>query len=112
MKIKDLTKKIVAFRDARDWAQFHTPKDVALSLLIEAGEYAQLLQFKTETQLAKFSSADKKNCGRELADVLYWVLLAAHENGVDLEKAFVEKMKENEKKYPSKTFRGSNKKYR
>ncbi len=46
MTIEDLTKKIIAFRDERDWQQFHNPKDVALSLLLEAGEVAEHFQWK------------------------------------------------------------------
>lgn len=109
MTLEDLTKVILKFRDARDWEQFHTPKDIALSLLIEASEYAQLLQFKSEKELA---TLDKNELARELADVLYWVLLAAHNHGVDLSAAFKKKMRENRKKYPVKKFKGSNKKYK
>lgn len=109
MNIKQITRTVLKFRDARDWKQFHTSKDIALSLLIEASEYAQLLQFKSDKQVA---SLDKKDLERELADVLYWVVLAAHDHGIDLGSAFKKKMRENKKKYPIKKFKGSNRKYK
>ena len=109
MTLEEITKAILKFRDARNWKQFHTPKDIALSLLIEASEYAELLQFKSETQLADL---DRTEVARELADVLYWVVLAAHEQGIDLSAAFKRKMRENNKKYPVEKFKNSNKKYR
>lgn len=109
MTVKSMTKRVVTFRDSREWKQFHSAKDCALSLLIEASEYAQLLQFKTAEQL---QGTDKTEHARELADVLYWVLLIAHDQGIDLEQAFTKKMRENERKYPIKKFKGSNRKYR
>ena len=111
MTLAELTKKIVAFRDARDWKKFHKPKDMALSLVLEAAEVVELFQWKNEEEVAGTIEHLRKDLGRELADVLYWVALMAHDCGVDLENAFDEKMAENEQKYPVESARGSKKKY-
>ena len=107
----DLTEKIVSFRDARDWKQFHNVKDMALSLMLEAGEVGGLFQFKSEAELEKVVESKRERLGEELSDVLYWVLLMAHDSGIDLERSFAEKMKRNEEKYPLEKARGNNRKY-
>jgi NTP pyrophosphatase (non-canonical NTP hydrolase) len=109
MSLKRIEREILKFRDQRDWAQFHTHKDVALSLLIEASEYAQLIQFKSPKQIEQIKRTELSH---ELADVLYWLVLAAQQHGINLEKAFAAKMRINRRKYPIKKFKGSNKKYR
>ena len=107
----DLTEKIVSFRDARDWKQFHNVKDMALSLMLEAGEVGELFQFKSEAEREKVVESKRERLGEELSDVLYWVLLMAHDSGIDLERSFAEKMKRNEEKYPLEKARGNNRKY-
>ena len=107
----DLTEKIVSFRDARDWKQFHNVKDMALSLMLEAGEVGELFQFKSEAELEKVVESKRERLGEELSDVLYWVLLMAHDSGIDLERSFAENMKRNEEKYPLEKARGNNRKY-
>ena len=107
----DLTEKIVSFRDARDWKQFHNVKDMALSLMLEAGEVGELFQFKSEADLKKVVESKRERLGEELSDVLYWVLLMAHDSGIDLERSFANKMKRNEEKYPLEKARGNNRKY-
>jgi NTP pyrophosphatase (non-canonical NTP hydrolase) len=76
----ELTAAVLAFRDERDWAQFHTPKDVALSLVLEAAEVLELFQWKDERQVAALlaDEAGRAALAAELADVLSWVLLLAH----------------------------------
>jgi dCTP diphosphatase len=108
-----LIQQITCFRDARDWKQFHTPKDMALSLMIEAAELGELFQWKSteQTEVSITNPENKNQFGRELADVLYWVLLLSHDLGIDLEAAFRAKMDENEKKYPVELSRGRSTKY-
>jgi len=109
--MRELTEQILAFRDARDWRQFHGLKDEALSLLIEAGELAEHLRWHDDAELRAHITADPEPVADELADVLYWTLLLAHDLGVDLEAAFARKMAQNERKYPVATSRGSARKY-
>ena len=110
-KIKDLTKKIVKFRDARDWKQFHNPKDMALSLVLEASEVIEHFQWKNEKEVEKYLKTNKKEIGEELADVLYWVLLMGNDLNIDVLDALNKKMKDNEKKYPVEKAKGKNLKY-
>ncbi len=109
--VDDLTRKVIAFRDARDWKQFHNPKDVALSLMLEAGEVMEHFQWKNESDIKEYLKSSKKLIGEELADVLYWVLLLSHDLDIDIEKALTGKLVKNGKKYPLKKSKGSKKKY-
>jgi NTP pyrophosphatase (non-canonical NTP hydrolase) len=98
--IDELTKQIVAFRDKRNWKQFHNPKDEALSLVLEASEVLEHFQWKNNDELQQYIEKKRDDIGDELSDVLYWVLLLSHDLNIDLEKAFQRKMKLNAKKYP------------
>lgn len=109
--MKHLTQRIVAFRDARDWSQFHGLKDEALSLLIEAGELAEHLRWRSDAELREAIVANPTGVEDELADVLYWTLLIAHDLGIDLEAAFERKMLQNEQKYPVEAAKGNPAKY-
>lgn len=99
--ISDLTQKIIKFRDDRNWKQYHSPKDLALGILVEAGEFAQLMQYFTGKEQKEFLETRKEDLGDELVDVLWWVLLAAHDLNIDLEKAFANKLQKNNLKYPN-----------
>ncbi len=109
--IKELTDRAVSFRDARDWKQFHTPKDMAISLMLEAAEVGEIFQWKSEEQVGQERAVIREKLERELSDVLYWVLLMAHDSELDLDNAFHRKLAENERKYPVELSRGSSKKY-
>jgi NTP pyrophosphatase (non-canonical NTP hydrolase) len=109
--IKELTKTIVAFRNARNWKQFHNPKDMSLSLVLEATEVMEHFQWKNESEIKKYIGTNKKEIGDELADVLYWVLLMSHDLKIDLPKAFNKKMLKNAKKYPIEKSTGRHVKY-
>lgn len=102
-----LTQRITAFRDARDWKQFHTPKDVAISLSLEASELLEVFQWQQNGPDEK----QRERISDELADILYWTLLMAHDLELDLAEAFEQKMKKNEAKYPVSRAKGSSKKY-
>lgn len=106
-----LTQRVVAFRDARDWAQFHGVKDEVLSLLIEAGELAEHVRWHDDAELRTRIAANPEPVADEVADVLYWTLLIAHDLGIDLELAFERKMLQNERKYPVDVARGRAEKY-
>lgn len=109
--LRDLTTRIVSFRDARDWKQFHKPKDMALSLMLESAEVGELFQWKSDEEVESKRGEMREDLGRELSDVLYWVLLMAHDSGIDLGAAFERKMSENEQKYPLEHAKGSARKY-
>jgi len=109
--IDDLTSKIVDFRDARDWKQFHNPKDMAISLVLEAAEVLEHFQWKNQAEVEDHVHKKKEEVGEELADVLYWVLLMSHDLDIDVLDALEKKIKKNEDKYPVEKSRGVHKKY-
>ena len=100
--------RVVKFRDDRNWRQFHTPKDLAISLSLEAAEVLELFQW-SGTDL---ECADKRDKLRdELADVLSYCILMADVCGLDLDEIMNEKVSRNETKYPVEKARGSAAKY-
>jgi len=109
--IDELTAKIIAFRDARDWAQFHNPKDVAISLSLEAAELLEHFQWKNSAEIEKHVKTHKTAISEELADVLYWVLLLSHDLKIDPLAALTKKLGKNAKKYPVAKTKGRHTKY-
>ena len=109
--LKSLTQKVIAFRNARKWKQFHNPKDSALSLVLEAAEVMEHFQWKNKEEMDAYVKANRKAIGEELADTLYWVLLMAHDLKINLPKNFVEKLKKNGEKNPIKKSKGRHTKY-
>ncbi len=103
--IADLQKEALAFRDARDWAQFHNAKDLAAGLSIEASELLECFLWKDA------KSADPAKVREEIADVLVYALLLAHEAKVDLPSAIREKLAKNALKYPVEKAKGRADKY-
>lgn len=109
--IKDLTGKIIKFRDARDWKKFHNPKDIALSLVLEVAEVVEHFQWKSQAEIDEYIKSNKEEIGEELADVLYWVLIMSHDLRIDIKKALEKKITKNEKKYPVDKAKGKHTKY-
>lgn len=109
--LDELQKRVVGFRDARDWKQFHNPKDVAISLALEAAEVMEHFQWKSPQEIEKHLKSHRAEFEDEVIDVLYWVLLLAHDNNINLKRAFERKMKQNNKKYPVAKAKGRHTKY-
>lgn len=109
--LHELTQKLLAFRAARDWEQFHNPKDQILSLCLEAAEVLELTQWRQGDALQQHLREKKNDLADELSDVLGWVLLIAHDQGIDLRAAFEAKLVKNEAKYPVDRSRGRAEKY-
>ena len=109
--LRALLKSALKFRDEREWKQFHTFKDLAITLSLEAAEVLEHAQWKTEAQLEKYLKTHREHVADELADVLHVLLLAAEHAKIDLAKAFAAKMKKNRAKNPVEKSRGSAKKY-
>lgn len=110
-RLSDMTRQLLAFRDERDWKQFHTPKDQALSLALEAAEVLELFQWRNGEELERHLESNRESLGDELADVLGWILLIAADQKIDLATAFAHKLKKNHAKYPADRVRGSARKY-
>lgn len=109
--LENLTKKIVEFRDERDWQQFHNPKDLAISLVLEAAEVMEHFQWKSPDQTKDHIKNNKAEIGEELADTLYWILLLAHDLDIDIIDASLKKLEKNAIKYPVDKAKGKNLKY-
>ncbi len=109
--LKDLQIMIRKFCDDRNWDQFHNPKDLSISLALEAAEVLEHFQWKNDDEMARHSVDKKEEVGEELADVLYWVLLLANKLDIDLVNAFKKKIDKNKAKYPVEKSKGSHKKY-
>jgi NTP pyrophosphatase (non-canonical NTP hydrolase) len=109
--LEELQKLVVAFRDARNWKQFHKPKDMAISLCLEAAELLEHFQWKSEDEFEEHMKNRRDDVSDELVDVLYWVLLMAHDLDVDIPKEFERKMAKNAKKYPVEKSSGKHSKY-
>lgn len=105
--ITDLTKRVIEYRDARDWKQFHSPKDVSTSLMLEAGEVAEHFLWKNQDEIEKHVAKNKNAIGEELSDVLFCVLLMSHDLDIDIVEALVQKIKKNEKNYPISKSKGN-----
>lgn len=103
--IKEITGSLVKFRDERDWAQFHNPKDLALALNIEAGELLEPFLWKSSEQ------ADPDKVKEELADVFAFAFLLAEQYGFDVKQIVLEKIEKNSQKYPVAKSKGVAKKY-
>ncbi|MEM7654562.1 MAG: nucleotide pyrophosphohydrolase [Bacteroidota bacterium] len=103
--IEELTQFLVAFRDARDWGQFHNGKDLALALSIEAAELNELFLWKAAGEV------DEERLKEELADVFAYAFLLADRYQLDVKQIFLDKMALNAKKYPVEKSKGTSQKY-
>ena len=112
-KIDALTRQIVRFRDARDWEQFHTPKNLATALSIETGELQELMLWKTDKEVTRFVKTrnGRRECAAEIADVFAFALLFCHEIGIDPVQAVRSKLKKNALRYPVNLAKGNATKY-
>lgn len=106
--MKELMRKAVQFRDERNWRQYHNPKDLAISLSLEASELLENFQWKSSEEALKENFENLKD---ELADVVMYSLLLADVLEIDLEAVVLGKLEKNAQKYPVEKAYGSRKKY-
>ena len=106
--IQELIDCSADFEKQRNWEQFHSPKNLAMGLAIEAGELMEHFLWLSEAESRDVAEDDKKlkQVKDEMADVLNYLLMLSHTLGVDLSEAFYEKIKHNDKKYPADLYRG------
>ena len=108
MTFEDAAEKALAFRDERDWAQFHNPKDLAISISLEASELLEVFQW-SGSDLEVPAKADRAR--EELADVAIYCIYMADALGIDLASAVSDKIDANGTKYPADKARGNARKY-
>ena len=110
-KIELLVKEILKFQDERDWEQFHTPKNLATGIAVEAGELLEHFQWVDYANKDEINPKDMQKIKDEIADVLTYILLLANNLDINIFDAVREKMKKNGEKYPIHKAKGSRKKY-
>jgi NTP pyrophosphatase (non-canonical NTP hydrolase) len=111
--LAELVAAVAAFRDARDWAQFHKPKDLAAAIASEAGELQERFVWKTDAEVDRdlADAAKKAGFAEEIADVVMFAMLLSDRLGIELAEAIATKLAANERKYPVELARGSARKY-
>ncbi len=109
--LASLRRQLRSFADARDWQQFHTPKNLAMALSVEAAELLECFQWLTPLQSAELGARDRRAVEEEIADVLLYLLRLSDVLGMDPLQAAQRKMAVNARKYPVSRARGSARKY-
>lgn len=111
--LKALTQALVKFRDERDWSQFHTLRNLIVSLNLEAAELLELTQWKDDQGISDMLADEGKqeDLRDECADILLYLLLIAEKAGFDLTEAAGDKLRKNARKYPVEKCFGSSRKY-
>ncbi|MBK1679531.1 nucleotide pyrophosphohydrolase [Rhodocyclus tenuis] len=116
MSLRALSEAVLRFRNERDWAQFHTLRNLIVSLNLEAGELLELTQWQSDAEVEALANAQadagkREALADECADVLLYLLLIADRAGIDLDAAARAKLRKNAAKYPVELSRGSRRKY-
>ena len=109
--LRALQQRLAAFAAARDWEQFHSPKNLAMALSVEASELVEEFQWLTEEQSQALDAERRERVRLELADVFIYLLHLADKLDVDLLQAAEHKFVLNEHKYPAERVRGDSRKY-
>jgi len=109
--LRALQQRLAAFAAERDWEQFHSPKNLAMALSVEASELVEEFQWLTEEQSQALDTERRERVRLELADVFIYLLRLADRLDVDLLRAVDDKIAQNEKKYPAERVRGDSRKY-
>jgi len=109
--LDQLKTRLREFAVARDWEQFHSPKNLAMALIVEAAELVEHFQWLTEEQSASLPPDKHAEVEQELADIQIYLIRLADRLNVDLERAVDAKIALNEQRYPADKVRGSAKKY-
>ncbi len=109
--VEDLKQSMKTFVNERDWGQFHSPKNLAMAMAIEAGELMEHFQWVTTEESFKVLEDKKEEIENELADVVAYVLSMCNFYDIDLTEAFERKKKHNQEKYPVEKCSGKSTKY-
>ncbi len=107
--IDGFIERVIRFREAREWRRYHTPKNLAASIAVEAAELLEIFQWSENGY--EVVETKREKIAEEAADIFIYLLLLCHECGIDLIEAFDRKMEINESKYPVEKARGKSSKY-
>jgi dCTP diphosphatase len=113
MNLDEIRKKLAVFARERNWDQFHTPKNLSMALAAEAAELLEIFQWLTDEQSKEIVTNEKEmaQIQQEIADVMIYLVRLADKLNVDIEKAILDKIELNEKKYPVEWAKGNATKY-
>lgn len=111
MDLKKVIDKILDFRQQRDWEQFHNPKNLAISISLEAAELLENFQWKNMEESLKHALENKEKISEEIADLLIYIFYLCNDLGIDFMEAIENKISENQKKYPVNKSKGNSLKY-
>ena len=113
MDIKEIHRRLAEFARARDWDQFHSPKNLSMALAAEAGELLEIFRWLTEQESKEISNSRETIAAakEEIADIFIFLARLADKLGIDIEKAVLEKIAVNEEKYPVAKCKGKHTKY-
>ena len=111
MDIQTLTQQLRQFAKDRDWEQFHSPKNLAMALSVEASELLENFQWLTEDQSSNLNPEKHDKVAEEIADVFLYLLRMSDQLGINLLDAAAKKIVKNAEKYPVEKVRGSSRKY-
>jgi len=111
MSMENMVQKIREFRDARDWRQFHNPKDMAIAISVESAELLEHFLWRNTTEVEKRVAEKKEPISDEIADIGIYLFELSDILGIDLIAAMERKLAKNAAKYPVEKAKGSNKKY-
>ncbi|MBI5183147.1 MAG: nucleotide pyrophosphohydrolase [Nitrospinae bacterium] len=109
--MEELLKDIRQFNEERDWGQFHTPKNLAMSLAIEVAEVMEHFQWLTQEEGNNLSIDKKREISEELGDVMIYLVNLADKLNIDLLKAAQMKIEKNRRRYPITKAKGNSNKY-
>lgn len=110
-QLQDLRTRLRQFAGERDWDQFHSPKNLAMALIVEAAELVEHFQWLTEEQSQSLPDEKRAEIEAELADILIYLVRIADKLNIELYPATLAKLEQNARKYPAGQVRGQSKKY-
>lgn len=109
--LENIIERIKAFRDERDWMQFHNHKDMAVSIVVEAAELLEHFQWKTNDEAEIYVSEHKEQVAEEIADIAIYLVELADNLGINLVGSMHKKLDKNARKYPVEKAKGKHLKY-
>jgi dCTP diphosphatase len=110
--MKEIIEKLRAFAEERDWAKFHSPKNLAMALSVEAAEIVEHFQWLTQAQSYNMDPDKLAEVRDEIGDVFIYLIMLADKLGIDPLQAALDKIEKNEKNYPAERVRGKSRKYK
>jgi len=110
-KLEEIIEKVIKFRDERNWEKFHNPKNLSISISIEANELLEHFQWKDLKESKEYAEKNKSKISSEIADIIIYLLYLCHDLNINLADSIDKKIKENNSKYPVSKSKGKSLKY-